>query len=401
MQAFRIFACGSPVSSVTLDSLKIRRVTTSLTIGIDLAAQSAGTAACAIRWDVDGRGVVEYLTDGVTNGELVEIMRDPLVARTAIDSPFGWPVEFVEEITRFTRSGAVPATDNLDDHRRSLRLRATDRELQERLGLTPLSVSTDRIGVVALRCARLLTDYYGTCDETLDRSGNGKVLETYPAAVLRLWRLSPAHGQQDAGTYKGSSPGALRRRRRIMRTVARYGDGWLAIPREVAIECEQSDHKLDALICALVARAADKDQLFEISNPERAAIEGWIRVPLDEPLSFLSGRLATSSHWLESDEPLIPDDGYLEVPMPDQFELEIQDRLGGPWNTWALMRADWFGRADDGSYVCTVHGGSPVYIRALSVDRDSGIIEHVDGDGFGSVYRYRLRPNLDSALLRS
>jgi hypothetical protein len=326
------------------------------------------------------------------------MMRDPLISRVGIDSPFGWPVEFIDEITRFTQSRTVPGTEDLEQHRRKLRLRATDREIQEELGLTPLSVSTDRIGVVALRCARLLADYWSTSGETPDRSGNGRVLEVYPAAALRQWQIAPTKAQQDPGTYKGASPGALRRRQRIVRDITRYGRQWLDLPQGFAQECERSDHKLDALVCALVARAADNDQLVGISDPERAASEGWIRLPVERPLSCLGGELATVSDWLEQKEQLIPARGYLEVHMPAQFELEIQDRIGGPWGTWAVLRAEWFGRGDDGSYVCTAHGGSPVYIRALSVDPKSGVIEHVDGDGYGTVSRYRLRPNLDEPL---
>ena len=52
------------------------------------------------------------------------------------------------------------------------------------------------------------------------------------------------------------------------------------------------------------------------------------------------------------------------------------------------MPAEWFGRNDDGTYVCVTHGGSPIYIRALSIDKH-GVIQHVDGDGYGSIYRYR------------
>lgn len=370
----------------------------SFTLGIDLAAQPAGTAACLVRWDPDGRGITERIVDGLANEDLVEMMREPLISRVGIDSPFGWPVEFVNEITRFTQAGTVPGTEDLEQHRLRLRLRATDREIQEELGLTPLSVSTDRIGVVALRCARLLADYWATSGETPDRSGNGRVLEVYPAAALRQWRLAPAKGRQDPGTYKGASPGALRRRQRILRDITHYGREWLDIPHGLAEECERNDDKLDALVCALVARAADSDQLVEISDPERAAIEGWIRLPVERPLSFLGGDLATVSDWLESKEQLIPAGGYLEVQIPEQFELEIQDKPGGPWGTWAVLRADWFGRDDDGSYVCTAHGGSPVYIRALSVDPKSGVIEHVDGGGYGTVYRYRLRPNFDEPI---
>jgi hypothetical protein len=373
---------------------------TTLTIGIDLAAQPAGTAVCLLRWAPDGRGMVAKITVGHSNESLLQMMVDREVSRLAIDSPFGWPTEFIDEITSYTRSNDVVEVADLEDHRRRLRLRATDREVQETLGLTPLSVSTDRIGIVALRCARLLASYWAATGETPDRAGRGRILEVYPAAALRQWRLAPTKNGQDPGTYKGATSGARRRRRRIVGDLARYGDGWLELSNEIADECEESDDALDALICALVARAADEGQLIDISDPERAAQEGWIRLPVDQPISVLGRELASVTDWLEEDQQLIPSGGYLAVAMPEQFELEIQDKPAGSWVTWAVLRADWFVRADDGSYLCTAHGGSPVYIRALSVDPNSGVVEHVDGGGYGTVYRYRLRPNFDEPLSR-
>jgi len=50
--------------------------------------------------------------------------------------------------------------------------------------------------------------------------------------------------------------------------------------------------------------------------------------------------------------------------------------------TWtAVLRAEWFARQQDGSYVCTGHDGPPVWIRALSFDPGSKVIEHPDDDG--------------------
>ena len=36
----------------------------------------------------------------------------------------------------------------------------------------------------------------------------------------------------------------------------------------------QSDHKFDALVCALVARAAETDHIIPLTDPARAAVEG-------------------------------------------------------------------------------------------------------------------------------
>jgi hypothetical protein len=358
-----------------------------LTLGIDLAAQPARTATCVIRWSSDGRGSTQSLDHGRTDADLLKWMVS-LATRVAIDAPFGWPVEFIEEIRQFAETGTLPWPDDFDEHRRRLRHRATDREIQERLGLTPPSVSTDRVAAVALRCVRLLSAHWEHIGEPPDRSGQGRVLETYPAAALRQWRLAPFHGPLDPGTYKGPSPRAVRCRQQIVRNIERYGQGWLEMSPSHAEECVQSHHKLDALLCALVARAAETDHIVPVTDPARAAVEGWIRVPTERPLSRLGGVHGMDLEWLE-EEPLIPAGGYLELQMPEQFELEVQDAPGGTWMTWAaVLRAEWFDRQHDGSYVCTGHDGPPVWIRALSLDPGSKVIEHADHDGH--VYHYRL-----------
>jgi hypothetical protein len=67
-------------------------------------------------------------------------------------------------------------------------MRRTDVFVHEQLGLTPLSVSADRIAHVALRCAVLLTKL-PAARGPMDRSGSGPVAEVYPAASLRGWGL--------------------------------------------------------------------------------------------------------------------------------------------------------------------------------------------------------------------
>src|SRR5712691_13071857 len=54
--------------------------------------------------------------------------------------------------------------------------------------LTPLSVSADRIGHVAMRCACLLA-LFAQQGHDVDRGGSGKIVEVYPAASLKAWGL--------------------------------------------------------------------------------------------------------------------------------------------------------------------------------------------------------------------
>ena len=65
------------------------------TLGIDLAASEARTAACVIEWN-EGRGVVTPPVVGLTDDGLLEAMAP--ADKVGIDSPFGWPDRFVEAV---------------------------------------------------------------------------------------------------------------------------------------------------------------------------------------------------------------------------------------------------------------------------------------------------------------
>jgi len=103
----------------------------------------------------------------------------------AIDAPFGWPVPFVEAVERH-RAG-LPFGDAPS---RSLRLRTTEQSIE---GRPPLSVSSDRIAAVAFRAARLLDALGG-----VRRDGQDRVIEVYPAAALRRWKLELPGYKRDA-----------------------------------------------------------------------------------------------------------------------------------------------------------------------------------------------------------
>jgi hypothetical protein len=369
-------------------------MSTTMTFGIDLAAQPLRTGACLIEWGQDGAGVLQELGTGLVDAKLLEVMRLPEVTRVGIDAPFGWPMEFLQAVSDFHDHGSWPDAPDQDAHQRSMRLRVTDWVVHEKVGVTPLSVASDKIASVAMRCARLQSAYWEATGARPDRSGAGRLCEVYPAASLRLWSLGQHADAHDPGTYTGLTPGAIRRRKRIMKGIAASTSGRIDIPRELVDACEAQDHLLDALICALTARAADIGHVQPVAHLEPARSEGWIMLP-DPGLSQLTASntdTATVETGAGEPEKLMPLGGYLDVYMPAQFELAIQDRLGGPWGTWATgLRPEYFDRGDDGTYLCSGHGGSPIYIRALSID-DRGVIEHVDGDGFGHVYRYRLIP---------
>lgn len=76
---------------------------------------------------------------------------------------------------------------------------------------------------------------------------------------------------------------------------------------------------------------------------------------------------------------------YGPIEMPEQFVLECLTGTGS-WSESGRFPAELFAREDDGSYVCSGHGGSPVLLRCLRQDGD--VIYVVDGAG--DPYTYRL-----------
>jgi hypothetical protein len=265
---------------------------TSGTFGIDLAAQSKNTAVCMIEWDHRGHGYVHCPAEGVEDHDLVaQLTRGDYISRIAIDAPFGWPIRFLEAVNAYQETGIWPDEPGMSASQRCMRLRLTDRTVHEDTKITPLSVSTDRIGVVAMRCARLLAKYWAVTGETPDRSGEGHVLEVYPAAALRCWSISP-RDSDDPGSYKGRDGSSVVRREGLLDRIATQTSGWLEIPEKSRSVCVDNDDCLDAFISALVARAAAQNLLEPIPSDvmDIAQREGWIRLPTHGSLRALMGR---------------------------------------------------------------------------------------------------------------
>jgi predicted nuclease with RNAse H fold len=246
------------------------------TLGIDLAAQPANTSACTIEWG-PGRPLVSQLRSGLNDQALLEAITG--ADKVAIDAPFGWPDEFVEAMSAHrNRAGWPGSGEDQDLYRFRLSFRATDRRLIEQGARRPLSVSTDLIGVVAMRAAYLL-DRLAAFGEAVDRAGSGKVVEAYPAPALNTWGLSSTG-------YK-SRVGAARLPQLLSQLEQGLGSLEMTISQR---ELAGTDHNsFDALVCALVARAAALG-LTQPPEPgdeaDRATREGWIHVPTN-PLPHL------------------------------------------------------------------------------------------------------------------
>jgi hypothetical protein len=159
--------------------------------------------------------------------------------------------------------------------KRSFRLRRTDLHVHDRVlaetgeKLWPLSPSTDRISLTAWRLAGLREAAFARSRIRFDRTGDDQVVETYPAAALLLWGL-PREG------YKSDA----KARERLLAALEAAA-AWLVWEIGAREACVENDDCLDAVLCALIARAA---ALGQTEPPpaeafELARVEGWIHLP--------------------------------------------------------------------------------------------------------------------------
>lgn len=238
-----------------------------ITVGVDLAADPKRTAVAVVEW-TGRRATLRELLTAADDDAIIEFALQ--ADKTGIDCPLGWPDDFVAFVNDH-HTGNVPTTVVDPAARLPLRFRATDLHLiNQGLG-RPLSVSTDLIGVCAMRAAGLLTALAKAGVE-VDRSGvRGRVAETYPAAAIRHWSL----GQ---GGYKGATKAASLN---AMVDRLRTGLPQLRLDRHEE-SCRHSHDAFDAVMCALVARATTQYRCTAAiprSLVQRARREGWIAVP--------------------------------------------------------------------------------------------------------------------------
>ena len=219
-----------------------------ITQGIDLSASDKKTAICQLRWS-HGVGSVETVSVGVGDDEIHA--RAKAADKIGIDAPLGWPVKFVDAVCAHKNLKAWP-----DSRSEELRLRETDRALPR--GITPLSVSTNLIGITAMRAARLL-DRIGE-DVDCPRDGSGRVVEVYPAAALKIWGLPSKGYKKTAGRS---------RRTEILETL--LSKTMVQMTPDYRGHCVDSDDALgievvaDPLTAVVVRRRAARGQKHEVA----------------------------------------------------------------------------------------------------------------------------------------
>jgi hypothetical protein len=247
-----------------------------VTLGVDLAAQRAKTAVCVIAWEPPSAEIMR-LSLGLDDDHLLALVDEFAPEKIAIDAPFGWPRPFVAAVVTYASTGDWPAGDISP-----LRLRDTDRVVIGETRQHPLSVSSDRIAVTAMRCARLLTRLR-QAGHVVSRDGAGLAAEVYPAAALRLWGLDPH-------SYKGTKAVAREKRRQLAEDIRDLCSSWLATSNDHLRLLAESDHNLDAFVCATLARVVGRGlaKAIPLEHRDAAALEGWIHLPQPDAL----GRVA-------------------------------------------------------------------------------------------------------------
>jgi predicted nuclease with RNAse H fold len=237
-------------------------------VGVDLAADPRHTGVAILIVEANE---VTVAIDGRRGSDemLVEFVHDADVV--GIDAPLGWPEPFATALALHQRGEPWPEADDPIQQRRLLSKRRTDRLVKETTGIDPLPVAADRIGAVAMRCARLQTLWAEGWGGLEDRSGRGRLVETYPAAALKQWGL--AHRR-----YKGHE--RVTERAALVESLVQAAP-WLDLGAAVTL-CRESDHTLDAVVSALIALAARLGFTHSPTTPadfDLAVREGWIHLP--------------------------------------------------------------------------------------------------------------------------
>ena len=236
-----------------------------LIAGLDLAAEPKGSALAIIDFGATSARL-EELQLGVDDDAVIDAAA--VVDKLGIDCALGWPIEFVQFLQQQIDVTSKPQVfDGGIELRRTLAYRETDRAIAALTGRWPLSVSTDRLGMTAIRCAGLLSKL-ASRNHNVSRAGEGLVVEVYPAASMRIW------GFEIAGYRK--SPDSRRS------LIAALGSAapWLDLSRHVQLMVESCD-AFDSVIAALATRASaiGASTAPAVENLERAKIEGWMHLP--------------------------------------------------------------------------------------------------------------------------
>lgn len=253
------------------------------TLGINLSAAAKFTTLIAIEWSDQKAWVSEAIVD-LEDDELIGYLSTG--DRTGVYAPFGWPVAMVEAVASYTNSDQWQRAS-----RREFRHRETEAFVHDVLqseadqDLWPQSVSCDRLALQARRMAQLREQLFSETGKRFDRAGGDHVLEVYTPGASLLWGLN-SHSASGLEIPPDASekPGLML----IQRIEA--AAPWLQWKEGKRAVCLKNEHTGDALLAALVARAAELDLTIHPENGhlDHARREGWMHLPTKASLPSLA-----------------------------------------------------------------------------------------------------------------
>lgn len=232
-------------------------------IGVDWATERKNRALVALDINKVGEWRVAHVQPAVEDETVVRACTDLGNAVVAVDTPFGWPRNFVEFVAgwRPTEASAAPPEPDL------FRLRRTDRVVRAEVPKEPLSVSADRIAMGARCWAGILASQRLWAQVDLDgnRRGDGPaIVEVYPGATLvALGRTRAVAADEDS--YKKDSA----TRRRVVRHVASLLQVDLSTHEDEIVSDGNDSDRTDAFLAAITAG------LYQVCKNHGAAWRGW------------------------------------------------------------------------------------------------------------------------------
>lgn len=244
-----------------------------VTIGVDLATSPAATGLCVL--DVASKRATIVRTPAERTitaiAELAAHWWDESggALRIGIDAPFGWPVAWVDLLTRARELGDVRAGESAQDGTHAiaqpLRWRLTDVELSawSHRALRPMTPSMDRLAATTARCIDLLARLREAGIPVARTGAGSAAFEVYPTASLFAWGLAGPGGRTGA------------RSRFLVESLQRIDAPGLSATHE---------HDVDALIAALTVAGPMTPMRPPDADERVLAIEGVMHVP-DDPRS--------------------------------------------------------------------------------------------------------------------
>jgi hypothetical protein len=284
-------AAKEPVAEIKPPEIKVNRPPAvsngssgaTRTIGINLSAAAKFTTLVAIEWKDQEAWVSEAVVD-LEDDELIGYLSAG--DRTGVYAPFGWPVAMVEAVSSYTNSDQWQRAS-----RRQFRHRETEAFVHDILQseadqeLWPQSVSCDRLALQARRMAQLREQLFTETGKRFDRAGGDHILEVYAPGASLLWGLhSHAANGLEIPPDASEKPGLLF----VERIEA--AAPWLQWREGKRAVCLKNEYTSDALLAALVARAAELDLTMRPENGhlDLARREGWMHLPSKDSLSSLA-----------------------------------------------------------------------------------------------------------------